>query len=228
MSFELESADAAPGATGGHQRRKAERPQELLQAALDLFVEHGFAATRIDDVAQRAGVSKGTLYLYYASKVELLKAVIRHYVAGAIANGAEQAQQYEGSTADLMRDVLGNWWVQLLDSPASGVFKLVITEVRNFPELAEFYGREVVEPGHRTIGMMVQRGIDRGEFRSVDVDAAVHSILFPMVMLCLHKHSIGACGPLERQVDAVHFIRAHIDLLVNGLKSGAASGGASA
>lgn len=199
------------------RRRKDARPQELLDAALDLFVEKGFAATRAEEVAQRAGVSKGTLYLYYPSKEELLKAVIREHLGSRIAAGEAAVDQHDGTSADLLREVYSHWWQAVLASPSSGAFKLIVSEVRNFPELAGFYHREVVEPGERLIGRIVQRGVDSGEFEPVDVAAAVHSLVLPMVMLCLHKHSLGACVPHQEGFDAVVFIRQHIDLVLRGL-----------
>ena len=200
------------------QRRKEARPQELLDAALDLFVEKGFAATRAEEVAARAGVSKGTLYLYYPSKEELLKAVIRERLSSEIELGALQVEGHEGSNADLMRGLLTQWWLRMFDSPASGVFKLVVTEVRNFPEIAEFYRQEVKEPGERLIGRVIERGIAAGEFRAVNVEAAVHSLVLPMVMLCLHKHSLGVCSPVDSLLHPGDFIRQHIDLMLRGLR----------
>lgn len=200
-----------------HQRRKAERPQELLAAALALFVEKGFAATRAEEVAQRAGVSKGTLYLYYESKEELLKAVIRQYLSSEIAEGAALAQTHTGSATHAISVVLTQWWQRVIDSPASGVFKLIITEARNFPDIAEFYYREVVSPGEQIIGGLIQRGIDSGEFRPVDVPLTVHLIAMPMVMLCMHKHSLGMCCPVAALHDTSAVIRHHFDLLLGGL-----------
>jgi AcrR family transcriptional regulator len=211
------SSETTP--TPSHQRRKAERPQELLDAALGLFVEKGFAATRIDEVATRAGVSKGTLYLYYASKEELLKAVIAQRLSSQIAEGARQVAEHQGSCAELLLEVLSAWWEHVFDSDASGVFKLIITEVRNFPEIAEFYFREVVEPGQNLIGGVVRRGIDRGEFQPLPVEAVVQSLVLPMVMLCIHKHSLGACGAIEAMVEPRQFIRQHIALLLGGLRN---------
>ena len=197
------------------RRRKDARPQELLDAALALFVEKGFAATRAEEVAQRAGVSKGTLYLYYASKEELLKAVIAHYLSASIAATAEQVRQIQGPMAPVLREMLVAWWQQTYASPASGTFKLIISEVRNFPEIAEFYVREVIEPGHQLVGMILQRGIASGEFRAVDVESAVHSLLLPMVMLCTHKHALGACT--QHSIDAAKFIADHVELVLAGL-----------
>ncbi len=211
----MSSAPAEP--IPSHRRRKEARPQELLDAALTLFVEKGFAATRIDEVAQLAGVSKGTLYLYFASKEELLKAVLAEHLSARIAEGAAQAAGYSGSTSGLLRELLTHWWSALYDSPASGVFKLVITEVRNFPEIAEFYQREVVDRAHALLGGVIRQGIARGEFRPVDVDGAVHSLVFPLIMLCLHKHSFGACTPGCHDIDGHTFIAQHIKLLLDGL-----------
>jgi AcrR family transcriptional regulator len=202
------------------QRRKDARPNELLDAALALFVEKGFAATRSEEVAARAGVSKGTLYLYFPSKEELLKAVIRHTLMADIARGAERLAQEDGPTGDLLVDLMTEWWVKVYESPSSAIFKLVMTEVRNFPEIGEFYLHEVIEPGHRLIGGLIQRGIDRGEFRPVDIEAGVHSIVLPMVMLCLHKHSMGACGFADSHLtQPAEFIRQHLDLILNGLRA---------
>ena len=209
---------SSPAAATARQRRKEARPQELLDAALELFVEKGFAATRAEEVALRAGVAKGTLYLYYASKEELLKAVIRERLSSEIEAGMQEVRQHVGSNAELLRDLLPRWWQRMLDSPASGVFKLIITEVRNFPEIAEYYVREVVEPGHRLIGTVIQRGIATGEFRPVNVEAAVQSLVMPMVMLCLHKHSLGACAPVESLLHPHEFIRQHMDLVITGLE----------
>jgi AcrR family transcriptional regulator len=215
-------ATASTPPAGSHQRRKAERPQELIAAALELFVEKGFASTRIEEVAQLAGVSKGTLYLYYASKEELLKAVISQYLSSEIAQGAADARAFQGSAGEALRSLMVQWWTRVFDSPASGVFKLIITEVRNFPEIAEFYQREVVVPGGQIIGEVIRRGIASGEFRPVDIEGAVHSIVLPMIMLCLHKHSLGVCKPVPSLLDARGFIEQHIDLLLVGMQGPAA------
>lgn len=218
MSPVLDDPTPAGGtAAPGHQRRKAERPQELLDAALALFVEKGFAATRAEEVARRAGVSKGTLYLYFESKEELLKAVIRERLSSRIAAAADFVAGHEGSCADLLRNVLTLWWSDVLRSDASGVFKLVIAEVRNFPEIAEFYVREVVDPGQRLLGAIIERGIAAGEFRALPVEMVVHSLVLPMVMLCVHKHSLGVCHPSEALGDPQHFIQQHMELLLHGL-----------
>ena len=209
---------APAGAEAGlRHRRKEARPQQLLDAALELFVQKGYAATRAEEVAARAGVAKGTLYLYYRSKEELLKAVIRDRLSSRIRLGALAADEHPGSAAEVLRSIVAPWWLAVVESPASGVFKLVVNEARSVPEIAECYRAEVVEPGQQLIGRILRRGIEAGEFRPVDVEATVQSLVLPMVMLCLHRHSVGACAAGEA-VDAGRFIEHHIDLVLRGLR----------
>jgi AcrR family transcriptional regulator len=205
------------GCTAVRQRRKEARPQELLDAALELFVERGFAATRSEDVAARAGVSKGTLYLYYPSKEELLKEVIRHHVINPIAEGAQMLHQFEGSTPELLKMMLRLWWECIGETRASGIIKLMTSEVRNFPDIiAQFYVDEVVSPSNQLLAQVIQRGIDRGEFRQVTVKEVVHALVGPLVFLALNKHSLGACSAaflIEPRV----VIDALLDMVLYGL-----------
>ncbi len=202
------------------RRRKEARPAELLEAALTLFVEKGFAATRSEEVAKAAGVSKGTLYLYFPSKEELLKAVIQHFLGTEIETGIQEAAAADGPTAQVMEQLLVTWWTRIYEGPASGVFKLVITEVRNFPEIGQFWVERVVAPGHAIVSGLLQRGIARGEFAVDDVDSAVHSILMPLILECVHKHSFAACGiGKEMDIDPVTFMHAHLRLIFAGLQA---------
>lgn len=203
-------------ASTSRQRRKDARPQELLNAALDLFVERGFAATRSEDVAARAGVSKGTLYLYYPSKEELLKEVIRHHVINQITEGAQIIREFEGSTPDLLVLVLRMWWERIGETRASGIVKLMTSEVRNFPEIAQFYVDEVVAPSNQMLVSVIRRGVDRGEFRAVNVVETVHALIGPLVFLALHKHSLGACSAAFQLQPRV-VIEALLDMVLHGL-----------
>jgi AcrR family transcriptional regulator len=200
------------------QRRKHTRPQELLDAALDLFVEKGFAATRSDEVAQHAGVSKGTLYLYYPSKEELFKAVVRQNLSALIAEGVELAGSFEGSSSDLLVALMTTWWERVGNTRAAGIHKIVLAEVRNFPELAQFYADEVVGPADRLFSSAVQRGIDRGEFRPLPVHEVAHALMAPMIFLALHRHSIGACPVHGADVDPVGVLRTQLELVLHGLE----------
>jgi AcrR family transcriptional regulator len=206
------------------RRRKDARPAELLEAALTLFVEKGFAATRSEEVARAAGVSKGTLYLYFPSKEELLKAVIQHFLGTEIETGIQEAAAADGPIAEVMEELLVNWWTRIYDGPASGVFKLVITEVRNFPEIGEFWVERVVAPGQAIVAGLIQRGIDRGEFEVDDIASCVHSILMPLILECVHKHSFMACGiGKDLEIDPVAFMHAHLRLVFRGMAARPAS-----
>ena len=199
------------------QRRKEARPQELLAAALALFGEKGFSATRAEEVAARAGVSKGTLYLYYPSKEELLKAVIRENLSELIADGQEVVDRYEGPTAELLSVLMHTWWEQVGNTPAAAIHKIMLSEVRNFPEIAEFYSNEVILPANQLLASTVQRGIRRGEFREVPVAETALALLAPLIMLSLLKHSFGACPIQQDQLDPLSVVSTHIDLVLRGL-----------
>jgi len=200
------------------QRRKQARPQELLDAALELFVEKGFSATRSEEVAQRAGVSKGTLYLYFPSKEELFKAVVRNNISALIAEGQQIADHFDGPSAQLLRLLMQTWWQRVGDTHAGGIFKIIFAEVRNFPELAQFYNDELILPAHRLISGTLRRGIDRGEFRAVPVDEATHTLIAPMLFQALHKHSIGACAVLGLDMNPTMLIDTQMDLMLHGLQ----------
>ena len=197
------------------ERRKDARPGELAAAALDLFVERGFSATRLDDVAKRAGVSKGTLYLYFDSKEDLFKAVIREGYVAPIMEAEQLIDSFEGSTADLIHEILWRWWSQVGATPQAGMTKLIIAESGNFPELARFYHDEVIQRAHALLEHAISRGVARGEFREVNLPFAGRISCAPMVMLMLWKHSFAQCTHQELDIEA--YIRAIGDMLIHGL-----------
>jgi TetR/AcrR family transcriptional regulator len=201
-------------------RRKEARPAELLDAALSLFVEKGFAAARVEEVAARAGVSKGTLFLYFTSKEELFKEVIRRNIAGRILEWNAQFEAFQGSTAEMLGQAMEQWWEQLGATKASGMIKLVMSEARNFPEIAVFYQHEVIEPGQELMRRVLKRGMDRGEFRQVDLDYAIYSVIAPMIFLIMWKHSMAPClsaGGPAAMLDPHQYVRSQVDILLGGL-----------
>ncbi len=204
---------------GARQRRKQARPQELLDAALALFVEKGYAATRTDEVAQRAGVSKGTLYLYYPSKEELFKAVVRHNLSSLIAEGEELAGTFAGSNSELLSTLMRIWWERVGSTSAAGIHKIVLAEVRNFPEMAQFYTDEVIIPADRLFSGCVTRGIEQGEFRAMPVHEVAHALIAPLIFMAVHRHSFGAC-PVHGSVDIDPgmMLQTHLDLVLRGLE----------
>ncbi|PZP36748.1 MAG: TetR family transcriptional regulator [Roseateles depolymerans] len=197
------------------QRRKEARPQELLDAAAALFIEKGFAATRSEEVAARAGVSKGTLYRYYPSKDDLFKAVVRENLSAPIAESAALAAQYQGPIATLLREMMRAWWERVGEGIMDGVTKIMLVEARNFPELAQFYAEEVIEPSQALLGSLLERGMRSGEFRDVPVEAGVHLLIAPLMQLMLHQHSFGdICNP---NMSAAELLEAQMSLLLHGL-----------
>lgn len=197
------------------ERRKDARPQELLAAALELFVERGFAATRLEDVAKRAGVSKGTLYLYFTNKEELFKAVVRENIVPALGEAEGIISNFEGHSADMLRCVIMGWWERIGATQASGIVKLVMAEAGNFPELAKFYQEEVIHRSSLMMGRMFERGISRGEFRPVDIDVMTQVLIAPMLMLITWKHSVGPCN--QGNLEPMAFIESFLDMALHGL-----------
>jgi AcrR family transcriptional regulator len=219
MSLSKFIAARQDDAPAKRERRKEARPGELLDAALELFVEKGFAATRAEEVAARAGVSKGTLFLYFPSKEELFKAVVRENISGRFAEWNEEFETFEGSTADMVRYCMNIWWERIGATRASGITKLIISEARNFPDIAAFYTKEVIEPGTQLMRRILQRGADSGEFHIADLDYAVYSIISPMIWLIMMKHSLGACVPMDQPLDPKRYLQSQVDILLNGLQA---------
>lgn len=198
-------------------RRKNARPAELLAAALELFVQRGYAATRLDDVASQAGVSKGTLYLYYASKEELFKAVVRTGLVPAIERGEKLVDEHEGSAAMLLEKIVFGWWDEVGNTPLGGIPKLMFSEAGNFPELAKFYYEEVISRGYRLVQSVLESGMRRGEFLPLDPEYGTRLMLAPLVMLLLWRHSFDICD--SHRVDPERYLRQHLQMSLDGLRA---------
>lgn len=211
-------SSSAPSARG-RSRRKEARPAELLEAATRLFVEKGYAATKVEEVAALAQVSKGTLFLYYPSKQALLKAVVRENIAGRFAEWQAELEAFAGTTPELVRYAFQVWQERIGDTYAGGICKLMASECCNFPELASFYLEEVVEPGNALVRRILERGVARGELRPIDLDAAIHLITTPMFAYIHWRHSIGMLYPQSLGVSAPLYFQTHVDNLLRGLSA---------
>ncbi len=208
--------EVVPAVSPLRQRRKQARPAELLSAALDLFVERGFAATRLDEVAARAGVSKGTLYLYFASKEELFKAVIQQGILPVLEQGEEMLAQHQGDARSLLEALMRRWWELTGNTRLGGIPKLMISEAGNFPEVARYYHENVIQRVHGMLAKVLRSGIASGEFRAVNIESAIDVISAPLLMLAIWQHSMAPCSCGGMQ-DAEAYLGTHIDLLLNGL-----------
>ena len=197
------------------QRRKAARPAEILSAALDCFAERGFAATRLEDIAARAGVTKGTLYLYFPNKEELFKALVRQELLPNVER-LEGAAAGPGSAADVLGQLVAVWVGHVAPSRIAVLPKLIIAEAGNFPELAKFYHREVIDRAFKLLRSILRRGVESGEFRPVDVEHTAFCVVGPLLLSVLWKHSLGPHA--DHPLDIAALGRAHLDALLNGLR----------
>src|SRR5256712_8052466 len=150
------------------KRRKDGRPGEIVAAALEVFGERGFAATKLADVARRAGVTKGTVYLYFDSKEALFKAVVRETIVPVIAKGEALAQSFTGSARELVEQLAREYWRLVGETAVAGIPKLMMAEAATFPELTRFYYEEVVTRGHRLMAGGIERRIKNGGVPPVD------------------------------------------------------------
>ena len=197
------------------QRRKDARPEEIVAAALEVFVERGFAATKLEDVARRAGVTKGTIYLYFENKEALFKAVVRETIVPVIAKGEAIAQAFTGSARDLFEKLIREYWRLVGETNLAGVPKLMMAEAGNFPALARFYYEEVVVRGHRLMASVLERGIKAGEFRQVDLMVASKLAMSPLIHAVVARRAFSACMP--EGFDVGKYLDTHIDLYLHGI-----------
>jgi len=196
------------------ERRKEARPAEIVAAALQLFSDRGFAATRLDDVATVAGVSKGTVYLYFESKEQLFEAVVREAITPNIERAEALVGGFEGPTSDLLRALFA-FVGEVLETPITGVMKLIVSEAGNFPQLARMYADLVLRRAFALMRRILERGVARGEFRPLDVDATVPLVVAPVLLLGVWKHSFGA--HTDMTLDRRQVLEAHAENLLRGL-----------
>jgi AcrR family transcriptional regulator len=185
-----------------------------VAAALASFAERGYAATKLEDVAAAAGISKGTIYLYFPTKEDLFRAVVRQAVLPNVEAAETDVASYAGSSADLLR-MLTQRFLRLLDTDLTAVPKLVVAESGNFPAIAQFYADAVLRRAFRLIEGILTRGIELGEFRPMDVHATLPLFAGPFLLLALWKHSLGRHTDLTFDPRAV--AEAHLDVLLRGL-----------
>ncbi|MDP4608122.1 MAG: TetR/AcrR family transcriptional regulator [Burkholderiaceae bacterium] len=203
---------------GARTRRKEARPNEIVDAALAEFVDKGFAGASVQAIAKRAGVSKGTVFVYFETKEDLFKAVVRANIAAPLNTWRDETRDYHGSTRDLVVHSMHQWWTDVGSTPAAGICKLLLQEAVNFPEIAAFYQEEVIEPGMLHMRAILQRGVDRGEFKTTDLDTTGMNVFSPLLFLAMWQQAMGTdkpiCGPA---IDAREFIDNHARLMLDGI-----------
>ena len=197
------------------RRRKDARPEEIIAAALAEFGERGFALTRLENVARRAGVTKGTIYLYFDSKDALFKAVVRETIVPVIAEGEKLAQSFTGSARELFEQLVRKYWNLVGETAAIAIPKLMMAEAANFPELTRFYYDEVVTRGHRLMAGVIERGVKSGEFRPVNVMIAAKLAMSPLMHAAVALRAFAVCMPEGLDVNA--YLNTHIELFLHGI-----------
>ena len=198
------------------QRRKDARPAEILDAALAVFAQKGFAATKLDDIAAKAGITKGTIYLYFDSKQALFEALARQSVGAQIEQVTAQLANFPGTSAELLRFVLSTMGRFAMTSDRVVLPRLVLAEAANFPKLAEFWRREIIERGIGLMSGIIQRGIERGEFRKIEPQHAARLCVAPILIIVLWRTTFAQFD--AEPYDYQGLVDAHLQTLLKGLE----------
>jgi AcrR family transcriptional regulator len=196
------------------RRRKAERPQEILEAAFAEFSRNGYATTTLDQIAERAGVTKGTIYVYFENKEHLFISMVHEFTKAAYDTVQGMYETHDGSTADLLRAQFSFIYQHIVeDRRRREVVRMLIAEAPRFPELADRYHQEILQPCLDMLRQAIQRGMDRGEFRRSSIIDTPQVIIAPIALVDLWMMLFDGRQPL----DLKNYFNAHIDLVLNGL-----------
>lgn len=200
------------------KRSSETRPDEIINAALDLFVEHGYTATKLDDIAAHVGITKGTIYLYFENKEKLFQAVIHTVNVKEIEKAKKLANDHKGSQRDLLHKLIHYWWDMDGKTRLAGITKLMISEANNFPELSSFFVDNVTCRARTIFVEIIEEGIINGEFRKLDANYVARLALAPLVFAVIWEKSLS---PFDKNpYDVKKYLDLHVDLLLNGLNVG--------
>jgi AcrR family transcriptional regulator len=198
-------------------RRPEDRATEIARAALELFVTRGFAATKLEDVAKAASVSKGLPYLYFKNKEELFKAVITEAVGGPLAEASEMIDRFDGTSEDLLRELVKGFRA-FEESPAGGVVKLILAEAGNFPDVARFFCTHFDLRGRELFIRALRRGVQKGEFRPIDdIETTAVILVQPLAMFSVWKRSLAPYDPTNT-LSSDQYYAAYLDFIFKGLR----------
>jgi AcrR family transcriptional regulator len=214
-AMDAETAPVAEKQGPRWKRRKDARPQEVIDAALALFSEFGYSQTRLDDVAARAGISKGTVYLYFASKQDLFEAVIQDRITPWLEAIASQDINDRDTTDQVIRNFLSWGWNQFLETRLYMITKVVLAESNNFPDLAKTYLREVMGPVHDHMAMLLSRGAARGEVAGEITPERIKALLAPLSWLSMWRQVLLAHS--SPPVDESRFVQEAIEMVARSI-----------
>lgn len=197
------------------RRRKEARPGEIIDAALDLFVTKGFKGTRLDDVAKQAGISKGTLYLYFDNKEDLFRAVVQQIIVPQVEKAEQHAAGFTGSQKALITTLVFNWWNAVGKTRLAGIPKLMVSEAANFPELAGFYVKHVVDRARKLMSQALQKGMAQGEFKSSDPEITTRLLMAPLVLAVIWEKSLAPYD--DKPCDMDTYLQSLLDIFFEGI-----------
>ena len=206
-----EVAEAAP--TSRREQQKEARRLALVDAALAVFSRVGYAAAKIDDVAEEAGVSKGTVYLYFDSKEQLFEGMVKSKMSPMLNNVASLAIDPDQSATDRLKQHLRFFYTKVLDTDRRQIKRLIMSEGPNFPHLAEFYHANVLSRGQAMINAIIQQGIETGEFRNMAGHGLMHNVVAGALVAGIWKLVFDRFQP----IDLDSYFDTHVDLILNGL-----------
>lgn len=197
------------------QQRKEARPAEIVAAALGCFLEKGFETTKIEDVARRAGVAKGTIYVYFENKEHLFRAVVREVTAAHLVGMESNLADFSGSFAELLPELLGRMINTAAEGRAPAVVQLILRESSRVPDLAAIWFEDAVQPLLTLIEGVIRRAQDRGELCKADPRSQIVSIFGPMVVAALLDRYAVAFG--KAPIDLQAFARDHATSILAGI-----------
>jgi AcrR family transcriptional regulator len=200
--------------TEPRRRRKAERPQEIIEAAFAEFSRNGYATTTLDEIAERAGVTKGTIYVYFESKEHLFISMVREFTKPTMETVQDMYKTHEGSTADLLRAQFSFIYEHIVeDRRRREVVRMLIAEATRFPELADRYHAEILRPCLDMLKQAIQRGVDRGEIRNSAIVDSPQVIIAPIALVDLWMMLFDDRQPLDLKA----YFDAHLEVVLNGV-----------
>lgn len=210
----IEPETQAETAEDRRAMRKAQRRADIVDAALRVFSRVGFAAAKIDDVADEAGVSKGTLYLYFDSKERLFEGMVMSKLLPLLEEAETIPDKVNGSAEDVLRATMRFLYGRVLVGDRRHIMRLILAEGPNFPELTAFYHQNILQRGQKMIRRVLDHGAARGEFRCVESHGILQNVMAGAIAATMWKLVFDAYDP----IDIESYAETHIDLLLNGLK----------
>lgn len=197
------------------RKRKEERPQEILAAAFEEFAAHGYAGARLEDVAKRGGIAKGTIYLYFKDKEGLFGAVVRSVIQPVFGKLASFVEEFPGTAEELLCELLARHYTHVVSNEkARAILRLLIAESGKFPRLSDIFHREIIDPGISALRHALAKGEASGEFRKSKVKDFPQMVIAPGVLAILWRLVLGERDQLNLQA----YMTAHMELVLNGLR----------